>query len=211
MSFEQLQKTWQHQPLPTLAESDRPAWLRQVKAESGKFDRTIWWRDFRETLVALLLGLVLGGTALVHGVVKNWGLAITSLIMFGLAASFFVDRRWQAKRAAAFGETVLGQLDRALFLARHQCWLLRNVLWSYLLPIDLGVGLIYLQIFMSNSHPEALTSFVRSMSILVAVSGFIYWFNQQAVKKYLQPRVEELSALRQRLLSLGENAPPDLG
>lgn len=206
MNFEALQKLWQRQAPPP-AEFDPVAVLQRVRAEASAFDRKIRRRDRLEVSAALFIALVFGLVALMRGWAA-WGYAVATVLVLGVAVFFVLDRRWQARRARAFDDTVLGQIDRALFLTGHQEWLLRNVAWWYLLPPGLGMFLIRLQHFLSDTAPMTWTSFALRVAGDCVLWVFVYWLNQRAVRKTLWPRLAALREVRAQFAAVVQPDEP---
>jgi ABC-type proline/glycine betaine transport system permease subunit len=92
-------------------------------------------------------------------------------------------------------------IESSLREVNHQIWLLRNILWSYLLPLGVAVEI---SIFHSawqtwnSSFAAVVVSLVVTLVIGLLYWG-IYWLNQFAVRQELEPRREELEALLRAL------------
>jgi hypothetical protein len=98
-------------------------------------------------------------------------------------------------------------VESSLAQVEHQIWLLRNVLWWYLLPPTLSLLAFFGQVAWQAREAGwlgALASFAMMVVFLAAVYGFIYWLNQYAVRTTLEPRRQELAAL---LSSLEDETP----
>ena len=84
-----------------------------------------------------------------------------------------------------------------MFQVNHQIWLLRNVFWWYLLPIAaaLGISIGYSTWHARHFGATAVMGWcVYGLSCGLLYWG-IYWVNQFAVRKSLDPRRQELEAL----------------
>jgi hypothetical protein len=85
---------------------------------------------------------------------------------------------------------------------RHQIWLLRHVFWWYQLPL-------LIPYFISILHEAVSVKSVLIQGFVMALLNWgIYWLNQAAVRKSLEPRERELEAL---LCSLDEVPSSDHG
>ncbi len=199
MNFEDLQQTWQRQPVPVV--HDQSALLEKVQAGAAAFEHTIRRRDNREIGAALLVSIIFGLMVPRHG----WPYAFVAAESLVLAAFFLFDRRRQRRWADAFDETLLGQLDRAIRLTAHQLWLLKNIFWWYLLPFLVGMLLIHAHEIPASTWRERFQWAAPKMLFDWLIVGGIYWLNQRAVRTKLHPRLKELSALRDRLRAADQN------
>jgi hypothetical protein len=81
----------------------------------------------------------------------------------------------------------------------HQIWLLRNVWWWYLLPLFVGANVCFTGTVARVEPQNALRVGCGYFVFCVLLFWGIYWFNQFAVRKSLQPRLKELDALLEDL------------
>ena len=91
----------------------------------------------------------------------------------------------------------------SLTQVEHQIWLLRNVFWWYLLPFTIAILAFFAQVAWLNHSgfwPIAL-ALVPFVLFLFVLYGFVYYLNQRAVRRELEPRRQELLTL---LASLGD-------
>jgi hypothetical protein len=79
----------------------------------------------------------------------------------------------------------------------HQIWLLRNVLWWYLLPLMVPVFVFigHVAWLERDDGWESVFEAVPAVAVVVLVTVVIYWVNQLAVRKVLAPRRDELRNL----------------
>ena len=87
---------------------------------------------------------------------------------------------------------------------QHQIWLLRNVLWWYILPIAVSVLFMAVQflLYLPTSLPPNVALIVK-IAVGLAVVGpawaFDWWvwkINQKAIRENLAPELAELEARR---------------
>jgi hypothetical protein len=88
----------------------------------------------------------------------------------------------------------------------HQIWLLRNIVWWYLLPP--GVALMIFPAHLAwrsrDDGLSAVAEFAGAACVFALVFWILYWANQRAVRKQLEPRRKELQALLRNLKEPGE-------
>jgi 4-hydroxybenzoate polyprenyltransferase len=84
-----------------------------------------------------------------------------------------------------------------LFQVNHQIWLLKNVFWWYLLPIAAALGISFgvsAWHWRQEGIPMA-TGIILFVLVCALTYGGVYWLNQIAVRKDLEPRRQELETL----------------
>ena len=114
-----------------------------------------------------------------------------------------VDRIRHKQQPSEPGEPLLDCVRVSLTQVEHQIWLLRNVFWWYLLPFTIAILAFFAQdawLNHSGFWPIAL-AFVPFALFLLVLYGFVYYLNQRAVRRELEPRRQELLTL---LASLGD-------
>jgi len=132
----------------------------------------------------------------------TWYLVIPGLVW--IAAFMLLDRRRQRRKRPAPGESLRGHVEDSLAELEHQIWLLRNVVWWYLLPLALPMFTFFGQVCWRVRHlgvGEAVAGFVLMVGFVLAVFTFIAWLNRAAIRSQLEPRRQELAALLTSLRS----------
>ena len=201
-SFDDLQTLWQTAADPAPAvDPDRIAALR---AEAARFDRTIRWRDWRETAAAVIVAAAFGGMWPDAPPVGRIG-----VVLAVVGALFVIAWMWRAQRLHPRPAPDLppaAALRAALARVNVQIGLLRSVMWWYLLPLAVGplvltyAGFVEMQRQMRTPDTALEIVFVGSLYlapllIVGGVFGFIYWLNQRAVRRELLPLRDRLTRL----------------
>jgi CubicO group peptidase (beta-lactamase class C family) len=195
------QKAWHAQSSQTRVTVAGDLLLKEVQRSQRNFRATVFHRDFREVVVGLLMlpsWFYLGHRM---GLPWTWWLgvpAITWVILF-----IVVDRIRHKQPSSEPGEPMLDCVNVSLVQVEHQIWLLRNVLWWYLLPFTIAILAFFTQVaWLRHSGFWPGTLALAPLVLFVAVLyGFVYYLNQRAVRCQLEPRREELLTL---LASLGD-------
>ena len=99
------------------------------------------------------------------------------------------------------------EIDRAADAVKHQIWLLRNVLWWYLLPIGVSVMFLALQLvlYMPTDLPPNVALTVKIVVGVLAigpvwvVDWWVWKINQKAIRVNLEPELAELEARRREI------------
>ncbi|MFH1370242.1 MAG: hypothetical protein ABII09_03005 [Planctomycetota bacterium] len=201
MTFDELQKTWQKDAASSKLTIDSELLIREVKRNKEAFESSIFWRDFREVAVAVVMVCVF-----LHGAfnrAENMWIAgsyvILAMTCLYVAAFFIVDHHLQRKKEPGHTESMLACVESSLTQVEHQIWLLKNVFWLYLLPLGAGIALFFIvvgwSLFKTLPAARVLSVCLVSMLLVVLVFWGVYRLNQHAVRKELIPRKQELEML----------------
>ncbi len=133
--------------------------------------------------------------------VDGWPWLLLAGTCVWVGGFILIDRLWRRGRAASFGDTLLGCVEASLDAVEHQIWLLKNVLWWYLMPLAIGmaVALISMSADVRDTHWFAWSVFFLVGLFCAAVFLWVYRINQAAVRKELEPRRQELLAVRESI------------
>lgn len=181
MNASELEHLWQRQQPIELSPENIVQIAATVDAVDRKFRRTIWWRDLREIGAVLILTVWFGLSG------QTWlrWLAIASVLFVGA----WIIRSRIVVRPDREMPSVIERLQQMIRETETQIHLLRSVLWWYLLPCAVAV------FFMVLDDPPrnfSLPSLLIFGSVGAAMYVAIYWLNQRAVRKVLEPRRENL-------------------
>lgn len=191
MNFETLQQHWQQQETRSQVKVDASLILQEVRRNQRSFQAMIFWRDFREIGAAMAVAPYFA----LYG--PDWTYHLLALAGAGVGLYILVDRLRQRKKRPRASEDLRLYVQHSLDEVRHQSWLLRNVLWWYLLP--LMVPMLISMAVNADSFRQGAISF----STTFVLTWLIYILNQTAVRKQLMPREQEL----ERLLASIEELP----
>ena len=200
MNFEELQKAWQSQVSGPQLTLDANLLLKEVEHNRKHFVRSIFWRDVREVGTALILAPVFFHVWMEYG---DWPWLMPPLACLGVAAFMLGDRWVQRKRKPAVMDPLRTCIEASLIQVNHQIWLLRNVLWWYLLPIGISVEIVFVFAAWRLWSVGLGLQWMSVCNVLGCVILYwgIYRLNQYAVRKGLEPRRQELESL---LAGLGQ-------
>ncbi|MBA4107813.1 MAG: hypothetical protein C0485_18925 [Pirellula sp.] len=195
MDPDNFQQAWQAETSRMRVTVDADLLRTEVQRSQQGFQATIFWRDVREvglSLVMIPMWLVMGMTM---SLPWTWYLTVPALVF--VAGFILADRKRHPKRPSGPGEPLLFYVKESLAQVEHQIWLLRNVFWWYLLPFSLSITAFFLQVTWNGSSDwwEFVFSAGAMGLFLLVVYGGIYFFNQYAVRKQLEPRRQDLLKL----------------
>lgn len=201
MDADKYQEAWRTQASETRVTIDAELLRNEVRKGEQSFHSTIFWRDFREVGAALVMIPMWIYIGIVGALPWAWYLSVPAAIW--IAGFLLIDRRHHPQTPSDPGEPLLRCLEVSLSQLEHQIWLLRNVIWWYLLPFAIPITAFFAQTAWNTRDGgwlEALAFFLFLVTFVVVLYGWIYWINQQAVRKQLEPRRQELLQLRASLL-----------
>jgi len=201
MNPDDYQKAWQAPSAQPRVTINADLLLKELQHNQRSFRVTIFWRDFREVAIAVLLIPVwfyMGAK-----LSSPWTWYLTVPVLIWIAGFMLVYRIRHRPEGGKLDDTLLRCVQRSLTEVTDQIWLLRNILWWYLLPPGLSLFAFILQVTWLHSHswPDALAHLAPPVIVIFATYAFLYWLNQYAVRTKLEPRRQELLAL---IASLGE-------
>ena len=207
MTFDELQETWQSQQRGFKIKIDSNLLLKEIQRNKKHFEYTVLWRDLREIVAGFAVTIFF----LYYGLKSNiWSLILLAFLCAGVVVFLIADRLVQKKKKPRFGDSLVDCIQSSLANVKHQVWLLKNVLWWYLLPPGIGivifVGSVVLKIIQNVRGKGLVDILVFLFAYLVGsflLSLGVYYLNQWAVRKYLIPRKEELEHLLQSLENSG--------
>lgn len=197
MTFDELQKIWHSQQADPKLTIDPDLLLKEIKRNKEYFESAIFWRDVREVGVAVMLVIFFLYFGIKHSL---WPLSLLALLCLWVGVFMVVDRIVQKRRQPCLSDSLFNCVKSSLAQINHQVWLLRNVLWWYLAP--LGAGLIiwfsYCGISVMISEKPSIGYLLFILTCIVGTILLywgIYWLNQRAIRKELDPRKAELEQL----------------
>lgn len=204
MNLDEMQKAWRLQDAAVGTPIDVDQLLRKVQDDRRRFQRTIFWRDLREVGVAAALVVFFAIGAARNG---DWALWLLAGSMLWVGGFMVVDRWLQQRKAAQRPQppTLIASVEASRGEVDHQIWLLKNILWWYLLPplvaLILFFGRLATHISGAVNHGTLafLAAFLVPTTICVVLYAGIYWLNQYAVRHNLMPQRDELLAIRDEL------------
>lgn len=195
MDFDDLQKAWRNQPGARPLTIDPVLLFREVRRNHRQFLATIFWRDARELAVGLLLIAYFSWHGWRHHAWTDFGIVAGCLFVCGY---FVLDRLIQWRRRPKMENSLIGCVETSLVQVRHQIWLLRNIFWWYQLPLIVPLLISFGWTGWRTHHLGAL---IVGIVLLWLINRWIYRLNQKAVSAVLEPRRQELEALRKALQS----------
>jgi tetratricopeptide (TPR) repeat protein len=207
MDPDDLQCAWRTEGAQPRVSINIDAMREEFERSQPQFRSIIFWRDFREVVVALLMIPYWIYQGLALSLPWTWYLTIPACLF--VAGFILRDRRRHPQRPIESGEPLLLSVRESLRQVEHQIWLLRNVFWWYLLPFSISLMAFFTHTtWLSTGGLSGLWVFLPMWLLLTTflfvVYAGIYDLNQYAVRNDLEPRRRKLLTL---LSSLDESQP----
>ena len=193
MNLDDLKNDWQHSH-EEIPDGSVETLSEEIRTHADSFEKTIRWRDWIETVAAILVSVAFGFAMWAGGfpTVSELGMAI---IVLG-AIEIVVLLHWSRLRGgrtdvdlpvAEFSRECTIRVDR-------QIRLLRNVNWWYTGPIVFGMCLFFYGILFSIPIPLHISvpGYFAFCLLSLLLARTIYRLNQQAVTEKLLPLREKL-------------------
>jgi hypothetical protein len=198
MNWNDLKSVWAGQSLLSGPYADIAALRDEFEAKRRRLARVLFWRDVREAAAALFVAGVFA-----HMGPVGWPTALAVVLMLGLAG-FFVWERFRAHQQKVGADaSLVAKLEAEIAELRRQRGLLLNVGTWYLAPC-MGAAAIGAATALIHA-PKPLAAKLAAGAIMLILLALVSWgvwaLNRWAVRKCLDPRLEELKKLHQSLLA----------
>lgn len=195
MSLDKYQQAWISEASQVQVTFDADTLSKAVQRSHEAFRSTIFWRDFREVGVALVMIPMWFAMGISLSSPWTWYLTVPALLW--VAGFILVDRRRHPQHPSDPGEPLLFNAKESLNQVEHQIWLLRNIFWWYLLPPSISLMAFFIQCSWETTKSwwgAILMAVLHGVFLFLLYFG-VYWLNQWAVRKQLEPRRNDLQKL----------------
>lgn len=202
MNWNDLKTIWSSQDLPAGPGADLATLQRSFETKRRKLARGLFRRDVVEAAAGLFVSGVFAYTGWQMGK-EGWPIGLAVMLMLGLTG-FFVQQRVRAHRQRlGFDAPLLAKLETESAELRHQRRLLLNVGKWYLAPCIAAAAIVACTALVHAPIPLAPKLLAGGiMLLLLALMCWGVWaLNRRAVRRQIEPRLEELEELHQSLIS----------
>jgi hypothetical protein len=207
MNWNDYEAIWKRQELPVGHGADLAVLKETFETKRRKLAATLFARDILEASAGLAVAIAFAFFWWKQGR-AGWPIALAIACILWVTG-FFITERLRARRNRLGADApLLAKLEAEIAELRHQQRLLLNVAGWYLAPC-LAAILVVLATTVINAPAGALAGhllivggFFGAYLILVGFLFWLIWFvNRRAVRKQIEPRLEELEKLHQSLLT----------
>lgn len=210
MNFNDYEALWKRQELPVGKIAPIDSLKHTFEAKRRKQAATLFIRDLLEGVT----GLFVSGTfAYVwwHIGRKGWPLVFAIALILGVSG-VFARERFRAHRIRLGAEApLLAKVEADIAELRRQRRLLLHVWFWYLTPIAAAMVAVFFTVA-RLLPPDFIVALRKSPAALAWILGYFalivplcFWgviaINRRAVRKQIEPRLDELEKLRADLLS----------
>lgn len=204
MMIEELKEAWKSQETRRTVET--VMLLESVRERHQQISRDLFWRNLREGWITILAAVYFAAfTESDAPRDQLWLFYLAMVVLAGVGIFRVRDNIRQNQEILSYGDSALSFIGRSLHQIRHRIWLMKNMLWWWIIPVSVCGLLIVLQIlWLADGVDSALCwILLRGIGIACLVLGALYVGNQLTVTKYWQPRQSELEDILDTL----KNAP----
>ena len=192
MIDEELKRIWQGASEEAHIQFNQSKLLIEMEQKLKRFDDTIKHRNYTEIFVAILLIPVF--TAITYSTpypLSRLGAGL--IVLYCFFVIFKLSHTRKQKNKIDYTTTLKQQLITTKTYIEKEKRLLNTVLYWYLLPPFTGCILFWAGMPM---NPWMLSSLIL---FAILVNGAIWWLNKHAVKKSMNPLLEEIDATLKEL------------
>ena len=200
MGPDNYQQAWKVHASRTRITIDVDLLLKEVQRNERKFRATIFWRDYRDfgiTLLLLPVWIYMGVT-----LAFPWTWYLTVPVLVWVAGFTLMYRIRHKQKLNSPDEPLFQCVERSLTEVEDQIWLVRNAFRLYLLPLGISaLALIAHSVWLGcEGWLEAVGLAVTLVVFSCAAYYSIGCVTRYVVRSQLEPRRQELLML---LTSLG--------
>ena len=198
MSFEDLQSKWQSLDPGARLNIDPKLLFNEVRRNHRSMETMLWRRDLNEMSAAAVVTVVF---AFVAYWIREWSLLLCAAGGLFIGLFFVVDRVKQRRLRSPADDSLSSTIEASLRQVEHQIWLLKNVLWWYLMPLAPGMIAFLVSAYWQTNKDGLAEQLVVGIVALICAVAFwqVYRVNQGAIKQMLEPRRLELEELKASL------------
>ncbi len=214
MNWNDYEAVWKRQELPVGAAADLATLRQTFEVKRRKLAKTLFARDILEGSTGLLVSGVFAYFWW-HMGKEGWPIALAIALILGVTGFFIRERIRTHRNRLGPDASLLAKLEAEIAELRHQRHLLLSI-WSwYLAPCAGAIVIVVATVvriliikappgFLSAlwENPAALAWIIFYVAIVVPLCFWGAWaLNRRAVRKQIEPRLEELDKLHRDLLS----------
>lgn len=196
MNPEDLKNIWSQQTGPadgTVTVNAELIW--RLASESARFKRTIFWRDVREWAATIVIAVTFLYAAFANRDHVDWPMIAAAL--FACVPMSYVAFRHPKRRAPESNTRLIDHLREAIAEVQLQRDLLRSVARWYLSPLALSCAIVLVDVVLKAPLPARARLFliapIAIQAVVMAAIFYAVWkLNQFAVRKHLEPRLQQL-------------------
>jgi hypothetical protein len=213
MNWNEWEAIWKRQELPVGKNADVAKLLASYETKRRKQARTLWIRDITEAAASVLVAIAFSAIA-IKTQRAAWLIWLAVVLVLGVGA-MFVRERLRAKRVRLdTSAPLMAKLEANIAELRHQRRLLLNIGLWYFAPIAAAMLLVVTAMALNVSatsvqmlkHPFVLCFLIADVLLSGGLIVGASLLNRRAVRKQIEPRLEELEKLQHYMLNSQDSA-----
>lgn len=187
--LEQLKELWNTQEDEAMFAVNQAALDKKIQTQVTIADRCVKFFEWVSILILSAMAIAMFIVPLIQGNERHQWISGS---LYLLAIAFLVARlRRRKRRLKDFDNTVVGDLDRAIFKMDYLIQQYRSAVWWFVLPVVLGMCITS---FSMNSGRAIWIWPWVTLSMIYA-----FWEGRRTINKRLRPKKAELEELRRAL------------
>ncbi|WKN44724.1 hypothetical protein [Tunicatimonas pelagia] len=200
MLDQELQKLWQQAPSEMQIKFNQSKLMIDLDRDIRKFERTLFWRDIREIVPAVLMTGYFGRIVYYEpDMIAKIGFGFLILGSLLVIVKLLVVKRFKSSTPSdAPFQDYLKQ--RYQYLSKEKR-LLETVLYWYISPFLIGYAILGLGLPLNIPHWGAWIFYIFYLAFGFGVSWFIRWLNDRAVVNQFNPILERIENTLENLES----------
>jgi hypothetical protein len=188
MEFKDMQAIWDEQNEETLYAINEAALHEQIKQKSKSAERKLDFFEWVMIGVNFIVAIILTIDAVIDGEALYYFMLPATYLGFSVVG--LVRRLLRQKEEVQFDQTMLGELDKAIWQLSYLIEQGRKIIVWYLLPLMIVASLV----MVLNSKPW------WALGMIVVLLPLSYFGGRWEVNKFYRPKKEALEALRKTLI-----------
>jgi hypothetical protein len=202
MNWNDYEAVWKRQELPVGASADLATLRKTFEARRRKLHGALLVRDLSEAGAGLLVCIALGFIWRKIGL-TGWPIGLAMALILGVSGIFVRERTRARKLRLGEDATLMAKIEADLAELRHQRHLLHTIVGWYLGPVFVSILIVHFTVALHTPPwaPQRDPVFGAGfVGFYVLCLWFIWLINRRAVRKQIEPRLEELEKLHRDLL-----------
>ena len=203
MNWNDYEAIWKRQDLPVGASADLAVLMETFETKRRKLAATLFARDLLEASAGVVVAIAFALIWWKQGR-DAWPFALAIACILWVTGFFIRERIRTHRNRLGPDAALLAKLEAEIAELRHQRRLLLSI-WTWYLAPCLAAILIVLATVVLNVPRGVLSDHLLFIGGYIVLGGVLFWLiwfaNRRAVRKQLEPRLEELERLHRSLIA----------
>lgn len=199
MNFEDAQKIWSQQSVPSAQNSAADAaLLARIREDAARFERNYRRKDWLDIVIVLLACVTMAWIAQIHASPFR---VLSALALLPIPACLLVFR-WKDRRAhTPLGDNLTLAIANALVRLRHRRDLMRLYIWICIGSLLCAKVLSQIHRQIHTPSPEQPQQWILQTAFFLAVATLMFLGSRLQISTKIDPQIADLEAQQRALLS----------